>query len=162
HHGFVEPIHPIRNAPHILAHQVLALAIQEGGVPESDWWGWISPASAFSKLTEADRQELLTHMLSEAIIARDHGRLTLGPRGEQLYGWRNFLELYSVFSTSEEMTVLWGTEELGKLETNFVTQQDLAQLTFILGARTWRAVSVDFEHGIVRVEPVADARDAQW
>lgn len=162
HRGFVEPIHPIRKAPHILAHQVLALTIQEGGVAESDWWGWISPASAFSKLTAADREELLTHMLSEGILARDGGRLALGPRGEQLYGWRNFLELYSVFTTSEEMTVLWGAEELGKLETNFVTQQDLAQLTFILGARTWRAISVDLEHGVIHVEPVGDARDAQW
>lgn len=160
--GFVEPIRPIRKAPHILAHQLLALAIQESGVPESDWWGWVSPASAFTELTSADRDELLTHMLSEGILGRDQGRLALGPRGERLYGWRNFLELYSVFSTSEEMTVLWGAEELGKLETNFVTQQDLAQLTFILGARTWRAVSVDLEHGVVRVEPVKDARDAQW
>lgn len=160
--GFVEPIHPIRKAPHILAHQILALTIQEGGVAESDWWAWISPAAAFSRLTAADREDLLTHMLGEGILARDRGRLALGARGEQLYGWRNFLELYSVFTTSEEMTVLWGAEEVGKLETNFVMQQELGQLTFILGARTWRAVSVDFEHGIVRVEPVADARDAQW
>ena len=160
--GFVEPIRPIRRAPHILAHQLLALAIQESGVPESDWWGWISPASAFTEVTAADREELLTHMLGEGILVRDRGRLALGPRGEQLYGWRNFLELYSVFMTSEEMTVLWGTEELGKLETNFVTQQDFGQFTFILGARTWRALSVDLQHGVIHVEPVADAKDAQW
>lgn len=160
--GFVEAIRPIHKAAHILAHQLLALAIQEGGIPESDWWGWVAPASAFKGLGRTDREQLVAHMLDEGILARDGGRLGLGRRGEQLYGARYFRDLYSVFTTSETMTVLWGTQELGTLEDYFVACADFGQLTFILGARAWRAMWVDWRHGVVHVEPVADAREACW
>lgn len=71
--GFVEPIRLSHRAAHLLAHQILALTIQEEGVPASDWWAWVAHATPFQGLTEGDREELVSHMLAESILHQDGG-----------------------------------------------------------------------------------------
>jgi hypothetical protein len=82
--------------------------------------------------------------------------------GERLYGFRNFTELYAVFSTPRILTVLHGGQEVGTVEAAFVQGQDVAQLTFILAARTWRVTSADLSHGILRVEPAPEGKHTRW
>ena len=160
--GYVEPVRIPRRAYHVLAHQIIALAIQEGGIPESDWWGWVANSQGFAEISAEERAAILEHMIAEGILFRDGGRLGLGPRGERLYGFRNFTELYAVFSTPRILAVLHGAQEIGSIETAFVEQEKPENLTVTLAARTWRAVSIDLTHGIVRVEPVPDGRHARW
>jgi ATP-dependent Lhr-like helicase len=160
--GYVEPIRPHRRAVHLLAHQILALSIQEEGIPESDWWAWVSSAAPFSGIEPADRQELTERMLSEDILMRDGGRLSLGTRGERLYGFRNFAELYAVFSTPDVLTVLWGTQEIGWVEAGFIQGEEIGKLSFTLGAKAWKVTAVDWESAIVRVEPAPESAHARW
>ncbi len=160
--GYVEPVRTPARAFHVLAQQIIALSIQEEGIPESDWWGWLSGAAAFAGCDAGARSALVDHMLAEGILARDGGRLALGPRGERLYGKRNFLELYAVFSTPRILTVLHGSREVGSIETAFAEGQEPAELTFTLAARAWRALEVDFKHGVVRVEPIPEGSHARW
>lgn len=161
--GFIEPIPIAHRSAHLLAHQILALTVQiEGGVPVADWWAWVSPATPFQRLDETDRKELVEHMLGENILAESGGRYSLGERGEKLYGWKNFAELYAVFSAPQILKVLWGTTEIGSIDVTFAQQEKLENLSFILAARPWRAVAIDFEQGIVRVEPIASSKHARW
>jgi ATP-dependent helicase Lhr and Lhr-like helicase len=101
-------------------------------------------------------------MVAEGILARTDGRLGLGQRGERLYGFRNFTELCSVFSTPRILTVLHGTREIGSIEAAFLEGQELGSLTFTLAARTWHVVHADVAHGVVRVEPAAEGKHARW
>src|SRR5690606_7740939 len=103
--GFVEPVRPRRRAYHIFAHQVMALAIQHGGVPRDVLWAWLRGASAFAEIETSEREAIVAHMLEQGILSDQEGRLWLGPRGERLYGKRNFGELYAVFSTPRLITV---------------------------------------------------------
>jgi ATP-dependent Lhr-like helicase len=160
--GFVESVALRRHAAHLLAHQILALAIQEEGIPVSDWWAWVQHATPFQALSEDDRRSLVEHMLAEGILHQDAGRLGLGPRGEKLYGFRNFTELYAVFSTPQTLTVLWGAQEIGSIDAMFVEQEELGRLSFTLGARSWRATSIDWTNSAVQVEPAQDGGLARW
>ncbi len=161
--GFVEPVEPLRRAPHLLAHQLMALGVQqEGGIPVADWWAWIAAASPFRDLGEVERRLLVDHMIAEGILHESAGRLALGERGEKLYGWRNFSELYAVFSTPQTLKVLWGASEIGAIDVFFAQQEQLANLSFVLGAKAWRAVEIDWDEGIVRVEPMATSNLARW
>ena len=160
--GFVEPVEPSRRASHLLAHQLMALSIQEDGIATSDWWAWVSAATPFTRLTEVDRRELIEHMMSEEIIAEDGGRMFLGPRGERLYGFRNFAELYAVFSAPKNLTVMWGSQNIGSIEAAFAEATDIGRLNFILGARSWQATSLDWNHGVVHVKPVERSASARW
>lgn len=161
--GFVEPIPILHRAAHLLAHQLLALTVQvEGGIPAADWWAWVSQATPFQALDESDRRELVEHMLAAGILAESGGRYAMGERGEKLYGWRNFAELYAVFSAPQRLKVLWGATEIGSIDVTFAQQEKLENLSFVLGARPWRAIGIDFGQGIVRVEPIASSKLARW
>jgi ATP-dependent helicase Lhr and Lhr-like helicase len=161
--GFVEPIPLARRAAHLLAHQLLAMTVQiEGGVPVADWWAWVSEATPFQALDEQDRRELVEHMLREEILVESAGRYSLGARGEKLYGWKNFAELYAVFSAPQILKVLWGVTEIGSIDVTFAQQEKLENLSFVLGAKPWRAIGIDFEQGIVRVEPIGSSKLARW
>ena len=161
--GFIEPIPIAHRAAHLLAHQILAMTVQvEGGIPVADWWAWVSHATPFQGLDETDRKELVDHMLGENILAESGGRYSLGERGEKLYGWKNFAELYAVFSAPQILKVLWGVTEIGSIDVTFAQQEKLENLSFLLGARPWRAVAIDFAQGIVRVEPIASSKQARW
>ncbi len=161
--GFVESVPVPTKAAHLLAHQLMAMTIQhEGGVPIADWWAWVSAATPFQGLTEDDRRELVDHMLKEEILFASAGRYSLGPRGEKLFGWRNFSELYAVFSTPQTLRVVFGAQEIGKIDALFAQQETLEKLSFILGAKAWRAVQIDWKEAIVRVEPIGDGNLARW
>jgi ATP-dependent Lhr-like helicase len=161
--GFVEPIPLAHRAAHLLAHQLMALSVQvEGGIPVADWWAWVSSATPFQQLTDADRRELVDHMLAENILTESGGCYALGERGEKLYGWKNFAELYTVFAAPQSLRVLWGASEIGSIDVMFAQQERLENLSFVLAARAWRAVGIDFAQGVVRVEPIAAGNLARW
>lgn len=162
-HGFVEPVVPATRAFHLLAHQLMALSVQvEGGIAVADWWAWVSAATPFRDIGDDDRRALVEHMVREEILHESAGRLVLGERGEKLYGWRNFSELYAVFSTPQTLKVLWGASEIGSIDVVFAQQEQLANLSFVLGAKAWRAIAVDWDEGIVRVEPMPTSNLARW
>jgi ATP-dependent Lhr-like helicase len=161
--GYVEPVSVPTRAAHLLAHQLMALSIQcEGGVPVSDWWAWVSSATPFQGLTQADRDELVAHLLAQDILVENAGRYCLGERGEKRYGWRNFSELYAVFSAPQTLKVLWGASEIGSIDVLFAQQERVENLSFVLGAKAWRAVAVDFSEGVVRVEPMSSSALPRW
>jgi ATP-dependent Lhr-like helicase len=162
--GYVEPVEPSRRAAHILAHQILALAIQHQGIPAVDLWPWLSGAAAFADLAQAERDQVLATMLERGILADQGGRLWLGPRGEQLYARRNFHELYAVFSTPRLVTVLHDNHELGTIDARFLQGlgDEKGPASFTLGGRPWQLVSVQWSRGTCNVRPAEDAGRTRW
>jgi ATP-dependent Lhr-like helicase len=161
--GFVESVDVETKASHLLAHQLMAMTIQhDGGVPIADWWAWVSAATPFAGLSEDDRRELVEHMLKEEILFASGGRYSLGPRGEKLYGWRNFSELYAVFSAPQTLRVMFGAQEVGSIDARFAQQETLEKLSFVLGAKAWRAVHIDWKEAVVRVEPIGNSNLPRW
>lgn len=163
--GFVESVHPSRRASHMLAHQLMALTVQEQGVPVSDWWGWLEGATPFLGLTAAEKQSVVEHMLTEEILVAADGRLALGPRGERLYGRRHFAELYAVFSVPRAITVCVGEQELGMVDASFLqgAEPGSRNSTFVLGGRAWELTHVDWSRARCTVKPAeGGAKAAKW
>lgn len=163
--GFVEAVHPSRRAAHMLAHQILALSIQEQGVPVSDWWGWLEGATPFSALAPSERQSVVDHMLGEQILVTADGRFSLGPRGEKVYGRKHFAELYAVFSVPRTITVLVGNVEIGTVDASFLQDAEPGSRnsTFVLGGRAWELTRVDWSKGRCSVKPAeGGAAAARW
>jgi len=163
--GFVESVHPSRRATHMLAHQLLALSIQEHGIPVSDWWGWLEGATPFLELAPAERQSVVDHMLTEQILVAADGRLALGPRGEKLYGRRHFAELYAVFSVPRTIAVYVGDQEIGTVDGSFLegAEPGSRNSTFVLGGRAWELTHIDWSKGRCSVKPAeGGAKAARW
>lgn len=160
--GYVEPVRPVRRGAHLLAHQLLALSLQEGGIAQGDWWAWLSSATPFQGLSDDDRAALLTHMLDAEILHVDGARLSLGQEGERLYGRRNFSELYAVFATAATLKVVHAGAEIGEVETRFVESAGDRPLSFTLGGRAWRVTLIEWGRGVVHVAAAERAGHARW
>jgi ATP-dependent Lhr-like helicase len=86
--GWVEDVKPASQAMHVLAHQVMALILQEGGISRHRLLPWIEAAYPFSSVRPERLQELIDTMLAREILYEADGLLSLGQRGEKLYGRR--------------------------------------------------------------------------
>ncbi len=159
--GVVEPVEPERGAYHVLAHQLLVLALQEGGVPLSDWWAWLEGAACFRDVALDERNELVDKMLAADILHESSGRLWLGKVGEQEYGRRNFEALYAVFDAPPLLRVVWGTDEIGTVDAQFIQGLDPGAC-FILGGRAWQIRSVEWKKGRCGVSPAASGQHLVW
>lgn len=159
--GFVEPVRPERAAYHVLAQQLLALCLQEGGVPTTDWWAWVEGAASFADVTPDDRASLVGRMLTEGILITEGGRLSLGPRGEALYGRRNFQALYAVFEAPSLLRVTWGPRDVGTVDA-FFAQALPPGSCFVLGGRPWRLTTIDWKRAALTVEPAPAGKHLSW
>ena len=162
--GFVEDVRPHRAASHILAHQIMAIAIQHSGVPRDEWWSPLRGATAFADLDEPRRRAIVEHMLEQEILADHDGKLWLGAKGEKLYGRRNFGELYAVFSTPRLVTVRWGAQDIGTLDAQFLQglMDEPGRAAFTLSGRPWQVEHVDWPKAVCVVRPTEHARGTRW
>jgi ATP-dependent Lhr-like helicase len=97
--GYVEPVVPPPEPYHILAQQLMALCLQECGVGRRDWPAWLRAVPAFSAMPAERVNEVLDWMLAEGVLSEAEGILWLGRQGEEAFGRKNFLELFSVFTS---------------------------------------------------------------
>src|SRR5690606_8077291 len=93
--------------------------------------------------------------------------LSLGTRGEQLYGRKNFFELYAVFSSPPIMKVMHGRSEIGHVQALFVQGQadpeaGPSTLCFRLAGRPWQVVHTDWSRGELPVEPAEVGKVRSW
>ena len=169
--GYVEPVRPPRRALHLLAHQVMALSIEHGGVAESDAWAWVEGAAPFKGLSSDDYRALVAHMVEAGILHRDGGLLSLGPEGERRYGRRNFEALYAVFDAPRVLRVEWAGQGVGDVDASFLARQreepeagdrPKGPSAFVLGGRAWRVTSVEWGRGVVHVRPAESGLVARW
>lgn len=163
--GYVEDVRPAAEAAHILAHQVLALTLQEGGVSRHRVLPWLAAANPFVGLTGADVTELIDTMVERDVLHEAGGLLALGNEGERLYGSRNFFELFAVFSAPRMLAVMHGSEEVGALQELFLrTAMDVGEGPglFRLAGHAWQVTTIDWRRGIVRVTPATEGRVPTW
>jgi ATP-dependent Lhr-like helicase len=162
--GWVEDVRPAAHAMHVLAHQVMALALQEGGASRHRLRGWIEAAYPFSTVRPERLQQLVDTMLQRDILYEADGLLTLGKQGEKLYGRKNFFELYAVFTAPPMMRVMHGKEEVGYVQALFVSMHDQKQgpLCFRLAGRAWEVGQIEWSKGILHVRPGEHGRVPNW
>jgi ATP-dependent helicase Lhr and Lhr-like helicase len=162
--GWVEDVHPPSQALHVLAHQVMALVLQEGGISRHLLLPWVDAAYPFSSVRVERLQELIDTMVAREILYDADGLLSLGQRGEKLYGRKNFFELYAVFTSPPVMRVQHGKEDVGHIQSLFVSMHDQNQgpLCFRLSGRAWEVGQIDWSKGVLYVRPAERGRVPSW
>jgi ATP-dependent Lhr-like helicase len=162
--GWVEDVRPAVQAMHVLAHQIMALSLQEGGISRHLLLPWVQAAYPFTSIREERLQQLVATMLEREILHEADGLLSLGRRGERLYGRRNFFELYAVFTAPPILRVTHGREEVGTVQALFVAMHDKEKgpLCFRLAGRAWEVEHVDWSKGVLDVHPSSQGRVPSW
>jgi ATP-dependent Lhr-like helicase len=158
--GFVEQIVPSPRPLHILAQQILSLVLQQSGLPENRWSGWVG--KTFAQLGASEACSLVKYMKSTGVLAEDQGVLGIGPLGEASLGRRNFLELMSAFTTPLLLSARHGNTELGEVAPTTLTTQRDEPTILLLGGRSWRVTEVDWRRRLAWVEPSEEGGRSLW
>jgi len=161
--GFVEPLEAPAFPLHLLAQQLLAVILQEGGVGRNTWLEWLGDPCVLGEDVSAWADELVTYLLAEGLLFEDGGLLGIGPVGEQRYGRRNFLELMAVFSDPPTLRVVAGRVELGTVHSRVLSLDpgDGAPI-LLLGGRSWQVTDVDWKRRVAQVVPAESRGKARW
>jgi len=161
--GWVESV-PIQNrAWAVLVHQLLALTLQFGAISPERCWEQLSLVPDFAGISRDEFEFLIEHMIQTDYLFVSGGLLSMGNKAEQVFGRRNFMELYAVFSSPVFYRVK--TEagyEIGALEQSFVDTLVSEVSAFLLGGRAWTVVQISHEERSVRVIPAPRGKKPSW
>ena len=160
--GYVEPIVPPPLPYHVLAQQLLALSLQENGVGKWVWANWLPNLRAGSGMSDAEVAELVQHMLQEGIFFEEGGLLGVGKEGESRFGSKNFLSLFSVFSSPPLFTVLHGRSEIGQVHRITFQVRDHGPVILLLGGRQWIVKHIEWDRRQAFVEPSDVRGRSRW
>lgn len=150
-----------RRAFHLLAHQLLCLALQTHGVSQERLWSVLSGAHCFSEIERRELDLLVDHMVATEYLRRVDGVLVTGNRTEREFlraGWRR---LFAVFDSAPLYEVLHQRKAVGTLDARFVEALDVP-FFFVLGGKVWEAEAVDVESRAVRALPSHAGDAPRW
>lgn len=156
--GWVEPVIPTPEPRHIAAQQILAAALQSKRVPLVGWqkaWGGLP-------LFGDDSQAIMDYLLVQGFLEQDAGSAFIGAEAEKHFGRRYFMELLAVFTAAPEFTVFAGRNEIGKVETNILTDDVEGPRVLLLGGRSWTVSHIDWKRRQVFVESTTITGRARW
>lgn len=157
--GFVEPVVPPNRPLHIVGQQVLGLALERGRLSSQDAW---SHVSSLAMCSAEEFNEVLTHLHESGQLDEDGGLFFIGPRAEQRYGRRNFLELMAVFTAAPQLRLFHGREEIGGVDPVALTLKHEGPRAVVLGGRSWLVKSIDWKRRRAYVEPTDVRGRVQW
>ncbi|GLZ79448.1 ATP-dependent helicase [Actinorhabdospora filicis] len=155
---WVEPVTAPPEPRHIVAQQLLAQCLQESRVGDRLWiegWNGLHPF-------DASAAPILDFLIDEGHLENDGGMLFIGPRAEQKFGRRNFLELTSVFTAAPEFTAIAGREEIGRVDPAVLATPAEGPRVLLLAGRSWRVTWIDWKRRRFFVEPSTAPGSIRW
>jgi ATP-dependent Lhr-like helicase len=159
--GFVEPVVPPGQPYHLLAQQVLAQILQHKGVSIASWKIGLETFLNQSGVLPGAGEEVLRLLEERNLLTQDGGIYWFTAEGERTLGGLNFLELMSIFTSEDLFEVRHGVREVGKVDrVTFALRGPVRAL--LLGGRAWKILDIDWNRGIVSVEPTTDPGRSRW
>ena len=161
--GWVESVRLNTRAWPVLVHQMLALTLQFGAISAERCWEQLNVITDFSDITAAEFDTLIAHMLKEGFLYESGGLLSMGDKAEKVFGRKNFMELYAVFSSPVlyKVTTKAGYV-VGSLEQAFVDKLVEEISSFLLGGRAWVVKHVNQSDRTIRVAPAPRGKKPSW
>jgi len=156
--GWVEKVTPPPEPRHLVAQQLLALALQEHKLGDRSWqseWNGLAP---FDRSAEP----ILRHLVDEGFLNVDGGLLFVGPEAEKRFGHRHFMDLTASFTAPPQFTVLTGRTEIGRTDPSVLTEERPGPRRLLLGGRSWQVTFIDWGRKRVFVEPADGGGVAKW
>jgi ATP-dependent helicase Lhr and Lhr-like helicase len=147
----------------VLVQQLLAITMQFGAVDPEDCWQQLSIVPDFQGIDRTEFDRLIQHMLNTNYLYLTSGLLSIGTQTEKIFGRKNFLALYAVFSTPQNYKVHTVTgQHIGSLEQDFVDTVTDGKTCFLLGGRAWIANFVSHPDRKVEVTIAPQGIKPKW
>ena len=160
---WVESVARNRRCWPVLVHQVLAMTLQFGAISAERIWEQLCVVPDFSEIGREEFDAVVEHMVEAAFLFEAGGLLSMGDKAERVYGRRNFMEMYAVFSSPVLYRVrAQSGRELGSLEQDFVDRLVENMSSFLLAGRAWTVERVSHKDRVVLVSEAPRGRKPSW
>ena len=147
----------------VLVHQLLAMTLQFGSVSGDLCWEQLCVVPDFRGIAREEFDGLVEHMKRNDFLFESGGLLSMGERAERVFGKKNFMELYAVFTSPIMYRVQTEAgRDLGALEQAYVDRLVVEMTSFLLGGRAWTVELVNHGDKIVRVRPAPGGQKPSW
>jgi ATP-dependent helicase Lhr and Lhr-like helicase len=147
----------------VLVHQLLVMTLQFGAVSADACWEQLSVVPDFSGITRAEFDALIAHMLRQDYLFDAGGQLSMGQVAEKVFGKKNFMTLYAVFSSPVLYRVQsTGGRDVGSLEQDFVDRLVEGSTSFLLAGRAWMVERVSHEDRVIKVREAPGGQKPSW
>lgn len=156
--GWVEDVAAPPAPRHLVAQQILAVALQERRLGNKVWveqWNGLPPF-------DRSGAPILRHLLDEGFLDEDGGMLFIGPEAEKRFGHRHFIDLTASFTAPPQFTVLSGRAEIGRTDPSVLTEDRPGPRRLLLAGRTWQVTYIDWKRRRCFVEPAEGGGIARW
>jgi ATP-dependent helicase Lhr and Lhr-like helicase len=161
--GWVESVPCQTRVWSVMVHQLFALTLQFGAISLERCWEQLGRVPDFSGITHAEFEMLIQHLIQENYLFLSGGLLSLGNKAEQVFGRKNFMELYAVFSSPVFYRVKTeAAYEVGSLEQSFVDTLVSEMSSFLLGGRAWTVSKINHADRTIRVIPAPRGKKPSW
>lgn len=138
--GSIEASTPSARSPHVLAQQVIALAMQAQG--SATYATCLEGCAAWREISAIEGERIVCHVVDDDILVEVDAGLALGTCAEALYDGKNFLGLYAVFPTPRVLPVAHGRAEVGLADASFFQDEGRQVSNFVLAGRPWHGSSI--------------------
>lgn len=161
--GWVESVQVNGRCWPVLVHQLFALTLQFGPISAERCWEQLHLVPDFAGIGRDEFDRMVAHMVGTEYLFESGGLLSIGQKAERVFGRRNFMELYAVFSSPVLYRVQTATgRELGSLEQDFVDRLVEEMSAFLLAGRAWLVEHVHHEDKLVRVREAPRGQKPTW
>jgi len=161
--GWVERVPVQTRCWPVLVHQLLAMTLQWGAISPERCWEHLSRVPDFSGISRDEFNQVVEHMKRDEFLFESGGLLSMGQRAERVFGRKNFMELYAVFSSPVLYSVTTGPgRDLGSLEQGFVDRLVEQMSSFLLAGRAWTVDKVNHEDRVVAVREAPAGVKPSW
>lgn len=161
--GWVESVPSSDRVWPVLVHQLMALTLEFGGISAERCWQILSVIGDFSGIRLSEFEELITHLITEEFLFESGGLLSIGTKAERIFGRKNFMELYAVFTSPQLYQVKNKTGYIiGSLEQTFVDQLVEEVSCFLLGGRAWTINQINHSERLIMVMPASGGKKPSW
>jgi ATP-dependent helicase Lhr and Lhr-like helicase len=161
--GWVESVRVQKRAWPVLVHQLLALTLQFGAISAERCWEQLTRVLDFSGISHTEFDSLIAHLVREDYLVSIGGLLSMGDRAEKVFGRRNFMEIYAVFSSPVLYKVKTAAGRLvGSLEQDFVDKLVVDMSSFLLGGRAWTVSEINHFDRTITAHPAPGGKKPAW
>ncbi|TAH55298.1 MAG: DEAD/DEAH box helicase [Treponema sp.] len=161
--GFVESVKTGDAAWHLLLHQIMALCLERGGFDKDEPRRLLEKASCFSGISPERFDRFVQFLISKELLHDDGRTVSMGLAAEKAFGRRNFMELYSVFSTPQEFEVIGVSGDvIGSIEWSFLEKLLESDASFYLAGQAWTVERIEWKKKAVFVVRAPAGKIPKW
>ena len=101
-------------------------------------------------------------MIGGNLLADHRGILWLGRAGENEFGRKHFMDLFSVFKSPPLFSVRYGNTDLGEVHESSFLVRTHQRPVLLLAGRGWVTTTIGWKRKIAYVEPSNEIGRSRW